>query len=114
MKLPVISRKFTIVIVYLIAQVIIMFAPDNIDNKVIAIAPVAAVVVCVGIAGITLEDSVKAWSERPTSVEDAVSAAFDELKALMFPPQPVPPPQQPSNTVVNVGQPNTTTIEGVG
>jgi len=100
MKFPQVSRKFAIVIIYLIMQGIVAFAPESISAKVEQFAPIAAVVACVGIGGITVEDSVKLWAARPGSVRDALQEVLDEV----FPQALVPPSaQQPSNTVVNVG-----------
>lgn len=103
------SRKFIIAIAFLAVQAITFFTPDDIDRKIEAFAPYVTLVAVAAITGVTIEDSAKAWAERPASTRDAIDAVLDETIPKTTPP----------NVTVNLHGVSATaspggTTEGVG
>lgn len=78
MKNPFASRKFVIAVIFLAVQAITFFTPDDIDRKIEAIAPYTALVAVAAITGTTIEDSAKAWAQRPGTIRDALQDVLDD------------------------------------
>jgi hypothetical protein len=80
-----------------------MFTPDEVDMQIEKYAPAMAAVVIAAVAGITIEDSVRAWADRPANSELATRDMFEELMEDWFGDKEVPPANDaPSNTTVNI------------
>lgn len=93
MSNPFRSRKFLIAFLTILTPIIMAFTPDEVDAKIEKYAPAVAAVVIAAVTGITIEDSVRAWSERPATPRAAADDILDEV----LPKPPV------TNTVQNQG-----------
>jgi len=81
------SRKFMLAVLFLVLQVVLKLVPDQYDANVEKYFPiVVAVVLMVTQVTITVEDSLKAWSEnRPGTSDQAVHDIVDEVFAKNIP-----------------------------
>lgn len=81
------SRKFMLAVLFLVLQAILKLTPDQYDADVEKYFPiVVAAVLMVTQITITVEDSLKAWSEnRPGTTDQAVHDIVDEVFAKNIP-----------------------------
>lgn len=89
------SRKMLLAIISLAVLVVVNLAPE-LQTRAEMIGNLMFAIVSVAIFGITVEDSVDKWTNRPKTVTDMLNSMTTELKApVPQPPVPTTPPAPP-------------------
>lgn len=88
------SRKAVLGVLALVFYAVVLLFPETreIADKV---APVLAAIVGMVVLGITFEDSVKWWSERPLDIAATITALAEEVVRLIHEAQPPPADTEP-------------------
>jgi len=78
------SRKTVLALITILVQFVIPFFPQLVPHANV-IGQVTLVIAGVAILGITVEDSVKAWAERPASLRGAIVEIVTQVLDELFP-----------------------------
>lgn len=78
------SRKTVLALITILVQFVIPFFPQLVPHADV-IGQVTLVIAGVAILGITVEDSVHAWAERPVSLRGAIVEIVTQVLDELFP-----------------------------
>lgn len=91
------SRKFILALVAIAVQVAILAVPET-RPYAGEVGAIVFAVISVAIGGITAEDSVRVWANRPATLKDAIREAVEQV-LLHLPIEPVTPPNDPADYI---------------